>query len=239
MTSYNGIAGGWLPDYNGPQPLMGSINDDTGKKACTYGQYSQITSDSYDDSQLTGVMSDLLSSGAVFVPAIMPTGVSFSDVASGDLPSQIATTVQKFTSQGITVWLRFAHEMNYYVTDGTYAGGTPSEFIDAWNAVYNAVKDIDGCYMFWTPNVDQSSNLQQWFPGADNVDIVGMDDYPYVPRPHSSLLANISVPLEQASVMPLATFTMPLPRQITSSLRSVRLVHQAAMSQTKRHGSRR
>lgn len=181
QTSYNGIASGWLPDYSGPQPLMGTINRDTGKEACTYGFYSQITSTTYDDSQLTSIMSDVKSSGAVFVPAIMPTQVTFSDVYNSNLPSQIAATVEKFTSQNITVWLRFSHEMNWYVNDAsgpTYAGGSTQDFIQAWQAVANAVKDNSFCHMFWTPNVAKSSDLQAWWPGADYVQLVGMDYYP-------------------------------------------------------------
>lgn len=101
---------------------MAAINSKIGKKGGAYGWYSQIKSTQYDDSQLTQVMSDLKSSGAVFIASVMPTGVAFSDVDS-NLAQQIATSMKKFTDQGIEVWLRFAHEVNYYVTDGTYKGG--------------------------------------------------------------------------------------------------------------------
>ena len=32
--------------------------------------------------------------------------------------------------------------------------------------------------MFWSPNSAPSSALQQWFPGADYVDMIGIDVYP-------------------------------------------------------------
>ena len=66
-------------------------------------------------------MSDVISSGAVFQPAIMPTGLSFSEVTS-DIANDIAKVVRQYTDRGIEVWLRFAHEMNYYATTGQYKG---------------------------------------------------------------------------------------------------------------------
>ena len=32
--------------------------------------------------------------------------------------------------------------------------------------------------MFWNPNYDTVDNLNPWWPGADYVDIVSMDNYP-------------------------------------------------------------
>ena len=76
-------------------------------------------------------MSDVVASGAVFIPAIMPTGVRFCDI-NATVAHQIAYVLSQFTSQGVEVWLRFAHEVNYYVmpdTNGTengpeYPGGS-------------------------------------------------------------------------------------------------------------------
>ncbi|MCJ1446419.1 MAG: hypothetical protein MMC23_006924 [Stictis urceolatum] len=173
----NGISVGWLPDQD-QGVKMDAITSKLGAKACFYGLYSQITSSQYDDSQLTGLMDDIKSSGAVLQPAVMPTKVGFSEVTE-DLASQIAVSMKKFTDEGITVWLRFAHEVNYYVTDGTYKGGSPRDFVKAWQNVANAVKDNDKVLMYWSPNnVQDASQLEQWFPGAEYVDVVGIDIYP-------------------------------------------------------------
>ena len=56
----------------------------------------------------------------------MPTGLTFSQVDE-NIAQQIASVLEKFTEQGIEVWLRFAHEVNYYVTPGAtphYPGGS-------------------------------------------------------------------------------------------------------------------
>lgn len=72
-------------------------------------------------------MSDVVASGAVFVPAIMPTGVRFRDIDQ-TVGAQIASVLGRFTSQGVEVWLRFAHEVNYYVLPDTDGAGNGSEY---------------------------------------------------------------------------------------------------------------
>jgi hypothetical protein len=92
---------------------MATIDSTLGAKASTYGYYSQITSSTYSGSQLLAVLSDVVSSGAVFQPAIMPI-IPFTQVTSS-VASQVASVLEQFTSKGVEVWLRFGHEMNWYV----------------------------------------------------------------------------------------------------------------------------
>jgi hypothetical protein len=117
----NGVAFGFLPSdgsiYNnikGSVYTMKQINSALGGKASTYGYYSQITSSTYDGHQLLDVLSDVVSSGAVFQPAIMPK-IPFSKITTG-IASDIANVLAKFTSQNVEVWLRFGHEMNWYAS---------------------------------------------------------------------------------------------------------------------------
>jgi hypothetical protein len=112
----NGVAFGFLPSDGSaisPPYTMAAIDSTLGGKASTYGYYSQITSTTYSGSQLLAVLSDVVFSGAVFQPAIMPI-IPFSEITSS-VASQIAEVLEQFTSQGVEVWLRFGHEMNYYV----------------------------------------------------------------------------------------------------------------------------
>lgn len=44
--------------------------------------------------------------------------------------------------------------------------------------VHDACKSNPQVKMFWSPNSASSDELKQWFPGADYVDIVGIDIYP-------------------------------------------------------------
>jgi hypothetical protein len=51
------------------------------------------------------------------------TYVDWTDITTGLCESVANYFESTFTSQGVTVWLRFAHEMNYYAAVGTYPGG--------------------------------------------------------------------------------------------------------------------
>ncbi|MCJ1371926.1 hypothetical protein MMC20_003146 [Loxospora ochrophaea] len=85
----NNIPVGWLPDEDTSQEMT-AITNELGAKARFYGLYSQITSTTYDDSQLTSRMPDIQKSCAVLIASIMPTGVKFVDIDS-DLGAQLAT----------------------------------------------------------------------------------------------------------------------------------------------------
>lgn len=46
----------------------------------------------------------------------------------------IAQVMKQFTDRGVTVWLRFAHEVNWYQSDGTYQGNA-ADFKEGWAVV--------------------------------------------------------------------------------------------------------
>ncbi|ORY10942.1 glycoside hydrolase superfamily [Clohesyomyces aquaticus] len=178
----NCIAIGFLPSdgsSQSPPYTMAKINSALALPggASTYGRYAQITSAaSFSGDQLLSQLSDIKASGAVFVASVMPS-IPFSSVTS-TTANAVAAVLKKFTDEGIHVWLRFAHEMNWYVQDGTYHG-SPSEFLSAWKTMYAANcagNEMVSC--FWSPNCASASSLQAWWPGPETVDIVGVDCYP-------------------------------------------------------------
>ncbi|TGO20996.1 hypothetical protein BPAE_0249g00020 [Botrytis paeoniae] len=176
----NGVAFGFLPSDGyqvaSPAYTMAQINSKLGGKASTYGWYTQISSSTFTGSQLLQRLDDVVASGAVFQPAVMPT-IPFSQVTSS-VASQVASVLEQFTAKGVEVWLRFGHEMNYYVTDGTYHG-TAAEFVTAWKNIHAAVSTNPKIKMYWSPNVDTSSApVAPYWPGASYVDVVGVDCYP-------------------------------------------------------------
>ncbi|KAF3010836.1 hypothetical protein E8E13_008790 [Curvularia kusanoi] len=177
----NCVSVGFLPsegDSASPRYTMTQINEKLGAKASTYGWYAQITSSGFDGSQLLAMKEDVVASGAVFVASVMPT-VNFNTITE-DVAQQVASVMKQFTDAGVTVWLRYAHEMNWYATDGTYHG-TSADFITSWRKIYNAAcKDNTKVSCFWSPNQakNPSSDLQPWWPGEEFVDLVGIDCYP-------------------------------------------------------------
>lgn len=181
MVSQAGIAWGWIPDdASGSDVTISSLNSATGKKSCFFGDYSKINDASYDGSDITYKGAN--AEGSIMVPSVMPVGVTWSEVTTS-LASQIGTVVKSFTDQGITTYLRFAHEMNCYAKPGCASPEYPGEedyegFKQAWINVANACKGIDGCYMMWSPNLQDVSSLNNWWPGSSYVDIIAVDHYP-------------------------------------------------------------
>ena len=114
----------------------------------------------------------------------MPQGTPFDQFTTGSaVVTQMADAMTNLTAAGLTVFLRFAHEMNYY--DSAAAGyiysGSSTDFQNAWGVVSAAVANIDGVYMYWSPNYDATAAdlvSSGWWPTQGTVDIVGMDVYP-------------------------------------------------------------
>ncbi|KAF2638720.1 glycoside hydrolase [Massarina eburnea CBS 473.64] len=178
--STNCISIGFLPSEGetnqAPRYTMDQINSKLGARAATYGWYAQIKGSTFDGSQLLAVKDDVVKSGAVFVASVMPS-VNFNQITP-EVAKQVAAVMKKFTDEGVPVWLRFAHEMNWYVKDGTYHGDVAG-FQTAWKNIYNAnCKGNDKVKCFWSPNQGAAKDLQQWWPGKEYVDIVGIDCYP-------------------------------------------------------------
>ncbi|KAK8129754.1 glycoside hydrolase [Apiospora kogelbergensis] len=181
MTSYKGIAFGYLPDDERADKVnMASLAALSGKKGCFFGDYSHVKGSSYDGKDITG--KGKLADGAVVVPSIMPDGVTWKQVDAA-LAGRIANVAKSFTSQGLTVYLRFAHEMNWYAKPGradpVYPGGMKyDEYKAAWVNVAKECHKIKNCFMMWSPNGNDLDQLGNWWPGAEYVDIVSLDSYP-------------------------------------------------------------
>ncbi|GAA5899637.1 hypothetical protein JCM5296_001382 [Sporobolomyces johnsonii] len=177
-VSKNNIGIGFLPDYNGE--TMSDITSGLEIKSSFYGWYAQLPeSGDWDGSQLTSQMSDVKNCSCIFQPAVMPT-TGWTGLTSTDNSQAlaIAKVMQQFTDEGITVWLRFAHEVNYYQTDGTYQG-TAEDFKEGWATVAAAVADNDLVKMFFTPNVAGSlDDYLSYMPSdTSTIDYIGIGTY--------------------------------------------------------------
>ena len=120
----------------------------------------------------------------IFIASVMPQGTPFGEITEGSaVVTSIANAMKTVTAAGLTVFLRFAHEMNYYASDaaGPIYTGSTEDFSKAWGVISAAVKDIPGVYMYWSPNYDSSAAdlvSSGWYPTQGTVDIIGMDIYP-------------------------------------------------------------
>lgn len=177
---------GWLPDEVDIMTLQNQVESTYGP--CTYGNYAQIT----DATSMAGPEAQMLAQGmpdslqgAIYDIALQPF-IPFSEVSA----SAVAASMQKLLDQGPeVVWLRLAHEVNWYISTNTINTdptvkyyGSPAEYKTMWQAVANAV-DRSRVKMFWSlvPPFEAGMTVDtldaEWFPGSEYVDIVGLDAY--------------------------------------------------------------
>lgn len=91
---------------------MASLNQAVGVKFATYGYYAQAHSGTkFDGGQLLAVKDDVVASGAIFEPAVMPVG-GFQGLTQDDQSQavNICNVMKQFTDAGVETRLRFAHE---------------------------------------------------------------------------------------------------------------------------------
>ncbi|GAA5969385.1 hypothetical protein JCM11641_008097 [Rhodosporidiobolus odoratus] len=179
----NGIYFGFLPDDGsggGSSQTIHQLNTAMGQTAAAQGWYAQAQSGTLFDGSQFKWRKDQIISGGVFQPAVMPTG-GWWGLTEDDNQQAVAIckVMKEYTDEGVEVWLRFAHEVNYYLQDGTYSG-TIDDFKEAWGVVAKACKSIAPEVKMWfTPNVDSLDVYQKYFPDdPSTVHIIGVDWYP-------------------------------------------------------------
>ncbi|KAK9900271.1 glycoside hydrolase family 26 protein [Cystobasidium minutum MCA 4210] len=185
----NGIAMGFLPAWGEPMSpnTATTLNNLLPEPMSIMGAYSQILSSDPHMTQMDPYLNDLLRQPGdkpVFQIALMPAE-GLANVTQ-EVADRIADKMASINAQGITVWLRYAHEMN----GEWYAWGhQPEAFIASWNMVTAAVRaKAPDTYMLWSPNSmynndnnisDPHGGYTPYWPGKDNVDIVGLSFYHY------------------------------------------------------------
>lgn len=172
-----------VPVHSYKTQTLSQIDQGLGIKSSFYGWYAQLPqSGEWDGGQLLSIIDDVKKSGAIFQPAVMPNSNNWNGLTPDNnyQALAIARVMERFTSQGIEVWLRFAHEVNWYQTDGTYSGGV-NEFKQAWAAVAAAVQGNPLVKMFYTPNIASGTDqYEAYFPDdKSTVDIIGIGERGY------------------------------------------------------------
>ena len=127
---------------------------------------------------------------------LTPSMVDIGNNASSDCGSNGTSSCeawldsigQDVASFGAPIIFTFAHEFNvsgqYPWSYGDSEGTTPAQWITAWDTVRNDINGSGGsgyAYWMWNPNVDTGGTttaFAPWWPGAANVDMVGVDGFP-------------------------------------------------------------
>jgi hypothetical protein len=110
-----------------------------------------------------------------------------TDVAHGRYDASLRALVKQLTKVHHGAVLRAMPEMNtpWYAWSGTVNGNTPAAYVAAWKRVRRAVRSAPGgraIRMLWAPYVQSipatgNNQLGDYFPGASQVDIVGVSGY--------------------------------------------------------------
>ena len=107
---------------------------------------------------------------------------SFADIAAGKYDSYFRKEADAVRGTGITVMLRFAHEMNLLSSDWGpgKAGNNGAAYVEAWQHIVTVFRQEGATNVkwVWAPNVDYGGRpFTQFFPGDEYVDYVGLDGY--------------------------------------------------------------
>jgi Glycosyl hydrolase family 26 len=107
---------------------------------------------------------------------------SFADIAAGKYDSYFRKEADAVRGAGVTVMLRFAHEMNLLSSDWGpgKAGNNGSAYVEAWQHIVTVFRQEGATNVkwVWAPNVDYGGRpFTQFFPGDEYVDYVGLDGY--------------------------------------------------------------
>jgi len=129
-------------------------------------------------------------------PAAEQPPFALARLLAGDHDHRIRTWAASLAAWGRDVVLRFAHEMNgdWYPWGAGVQGNTPEQYVRAWRRVHGMFADAGARNVrwCWSPNVpagggDSPARLEDFFPGADAVDLLGVDGYNWgsAGAPHS------------------------------------------------------
>lgn len=109
---------------------------------------------------------------------------ALSKIARGDFDPYLREWGSALGAWGRPVILRFAHEMNgnWYPWGELVNGNRGGEYVAAWRHVHQVVSEAtkaSNVQWAWTPNenYDGGQDLSLLYPGAEFVDIVGIDGY--------------------------------------------------------------
>lgn len=115
------------------------------------------------------------------------SGYRLKDVARGRYDASLKALVAQLRTVKRGAVLRPMPEMNtpWYTWSGTVNGNKPAEYVKAWDRVRRAVRSAPGgakVKLLWAPYAwsipnTTANELEAYFPGATEVDLVGASGY--------------------------------------------------------------
>ena len=101
-------------------------------------------------------------------------------IKSGDFDNYVKKFANYLKAFNKPVFLRFAHEFdNPFYPWSTTGGNSPEDFKEAWIHIYNIFEDCGSDNVVWVWNPWKTETMQNYFPGNDYVDWVGITGLNY------------------------------------------------------------
>lgn len=174
-----------INDYANKQGELSSLQNILGKKISTISIFKQFGLSGNKDlvsSDLTYLKSQGMKLQVAWEPWNPEQGNSQSidylkQIPTGKYDSYIISFAAQVKNFGGTVSLRFGHEMN---GDWYPWGKRPTEYIAAYRYIHDLFvkENVSNVNWMWCVNVFyDSTNLAQYYPGDDVVDIISIDGF--------------------------------------------------------------
>jgi mannan endo-1,4-beta-mannosidase len=119
--------------------------------------------------------------GATVFVKLQPNSVTLASIAAGQSDTYLYEYARAVRAIKYPVLISFAHEMNgsWYPWGAGHA--SPAEFVAAWRHVVSVFRSVGATNVSWVWTVNSISgaegDLIRWWPGANWVDLVGVDGY--------------------------------------------------------------
>jgi mannan endo-1,4-beta-mannosidase len=119
--------------------------------------------------------------GATVFVKLQPNGVTLASIAAGDSDTYLEQYARAVRAVKYRVLISFAHEMNGNWYPWGVGHASPAEFVAAWRHVVDVFRAAGATNVTWVWTVNSISyaagDLVRWWPGANWVDLVGVDGY--------------------------------------------------------------
>ena len=113
------------------------------------------------------------------VPLISWACKDVSAIAAGQYDQQITQYANGLKAFGQPVFVRWCWEMNEAHTQSDIGSAGPSGYVAAWKHIYTLFHQAGATNvaLVWCPGGGNVEGMGPYFPGADYVDWIGIDDY--------------------------------------------------------------
>ena len=102
-------------------------------------------------------------------------------IASGGYDHYLTQLAQSAAAWGAPFLFRYGHEMNgnWYPWAASVNGNTASSYVAAWTHVHKIFADqgASNALWVWCPNAGGPTPVSQVYPGASDINVIGMDGY--------------------------------------------------------------